>query len=369
MKIALLALRNSIHTARWANSLAGRGHEVHLISMQPQKADIFIRPEVVQHDLSVPAPIGYFVNAWQVRRLLSRLQPNLLHAHFASGYGTLGRLSGFRPLIISAWGSDVFKFPYESALNRRILVDNLSAAARITSSSQVMADEVVKLDGRLKDRLTVIPFGIDIDRFCPQPEKRDPRYFTIGTVKTLSRIYGIDILIRAFSELCSRMEKRQGWQGKVPRLVIIGGTPPKAEDDQTAELRQLCARLGVQDKVTFTGYVDHREVPEWLNTFDIFATLSRSDSFGVAVLEASACGLPVVVSNIGGLPEVVKEAHTGFVVPCEDVEGSVAALEKLAIDATLREQMGQAGRKHVIQSYNWEDCVTAMEMLYQEMAG
>ena len=89
----------------------------------------------------------------------------------------------------------------------------------------------------------------------------------------------------------------------------------------------------------------------------MYVALSRSESFGVAVIEASACGLPVVVSNVGGLPEVVEQGVTGFIVPPEDPAAAADALEQLLASKELRERMGSAGRDRVERLYAWEACV------------
>jgi L-malate glycosyltransferase len=82
------------------------------------------------------------------------------------------------------------------------------------------------------------------------------------------------------------------------------------------------------------------------------------------VIEASACALPVVVSDAGGLPEVVRDGQTGLVVPRDDVPALQAALKRLLLDATLRDQIGRAGRSHVERAYEWGECVERMEACY-----
>jgi len=367
MRIAFLALRNSIHTTRWVNSLAERGHEIHLISMQ--EARFPINPMVIQHDLRIPPPAGYYLNVGQVRHILSQFPPDILHAHYASGYGTLGRLARWKPLILSVWGSDVFEFPYRSRWSRRTAFANLSAAGTICSTSHVMAAQVIKLVPAVKEHLHVIPFGIDCSTFSPDSTEKDNRYITIGTIKSLGLSYGIDILLRAFTLAVNSLKNSQPAVAEVLKLVIVGGAPPFAAHDQTEFLKKLSIELGIQDHVRFVGPVDHKEVPRWLNSFDIYSTLSRSESFGVAVLEASACALPVVVSSVGGLPEVVQSDRTGFIVPPEDPEKAAQALLKLVTNVSLRKSMGQAGLQFVLQNYEWGKCVTAMEQIYTQVKG
>src|SRR5690554_4772645 len=143
MKIALLALAHSIHSVRWANALAGRGHEVHLISSTENIDPLHKRVRL--HELPIPAPLGYFLNVIALRRILAAIEPHVLNTHFASGYGTLARLTKFSPNVLSVWGSDVFDFPLKSGFHKRLIQANLQTAQWICSTSHVMADEVRSL--------------------------------------------------------------------------------------------------------------------------------------------------------------------------------------------------------------------------------
>ncbi len=147
------------------------------------------------------------------------------------------------------------------------------------------------------------------------------------------------------------------------RLLIVGDGP------QSAELEALAHQLSIAQRTQFAGAVAHAEVPAWLNRLDIYAAPSRldSESFGVAVIEASACALPVVVSDAGGLPEVVQDGETGLVVPRDDVPALQAALKRLVLDAALRQELGRRGRAHVAREYEWGHCVDVMERCYAQV--
>jgi len=99
----------------------------------------------------------------------------------------------------------------------------------------------------------------------------------------------------------------------------------------------------------------------------VAVSVSESESFGVAIIEASACGLPVIVSDVGGLPEVVVANKTGLIVRREDVSGTAEAIIKLVRDRDLREQMGLNGRLHVQENYEWSKNVSQMEEVYAKV--
>ncbi len=357
MKLAFLAARSSIHTVRWVNALAERGHEVYLLSIQ--KGGDTLDERVKVHYLPIAAPAGYYFNAWTVKKLLSTLKPDILHAHYASGYGTLGRLSGFHPYILSVWGSDVYDFPLKSPVHRKIIVRNLRAADWLCSTSHVMKDQTLSLFPT--PNISVIPFGIDTRKFNKISDQRpDKEEIVVGTVKTLAPKYGIDVLIRAFALARESMIKGNYKDAAKLRLLIVGGGP-----DET-KLKNLARELNIADITTFCGRVPHEEVPKYLNSMDIYVavSVSESESFGVAIIEASACGLPVIVSDVGGLPEVVVANKTGLIVRREDVSGTAEAIIKLVRDRDLREQMGLNGRLHVQENYEWSKNVSQMEEVY-----
>ena len=358
-RIALLGPANSIHLQRWAQALVERGHAVGVFTQHacdrrllPAAANVFLLPR--------RGALGYFTNAWRARELLTRWRPDVVNAHYASGYGTTAALCGVRPVLLSVWGSDVYDFPYDSALKGRLIRGNLRRATAIASTSHAMARQVQRLTPE-RTEIAVTPFGVDLARFRPDPARRTPGRLTIGIVKSLAPKYGVDLLLRAFAGLVADAEVQA-----LPdecRLLVVGDGP------QRAELESLAHKLGIASRTDFAGAVAHAEVPAWLNRFDIYVAPSRldSESFGVAVIEASACALPVIVSDVGGLPEVVRDGETGLIVPRDDAPALQAALKRLVRDAGLRERLGQAGRAHVQQAYEWEHCVDLMARCYERV--
>ncbi len=346
-----IADAGSIHTVRWVNAIAGRGWAVHLLSIRPPREPL--ASGVTVHAAPWPAPAGYFLNAPFVRRTEAAVRPDLVHAHYVSGYGTLAALADRHPLILSVWGSDVYEFPATSPLHAWLVRRNLGKAELVLSTSEVMARHAGRYTAR---PIEVTPFGIDLERFRPRTVASPyaPDDIVVGTVKTLAEKYGTEYLVRAFALVKARHP------GLPLKLLLVGGGP------QEAALRQLVAALGLEAVTRFTGRVGHAEVADYQNMLSVSVSVSTQDSesFGVAVLEASACGKPVVVSSVGGLPEVVEDGVTGLVVPPRDPQRTAEAIERLVTDAALRARMGPAGRERVARRYDWERCVDRMLELY-----
>lgn len=356
MKIAYLAAKNSIHAVRWLNAMASSGHDVHLLTLHQGGDPLDGRIRIYQMPFGPVS--GYFLNApWLIRKLML-IKPQLVHINYASGYGTLGTISGFHPRIISVWGSDVYEFPTRSRLARKLVAHTLRTADQITSTSQTMAEHTRRIFPGIR-KIEIIPFGIDVDKFHPDDRPVDSGVIVVGTVKSLAPLYGIDIMIKAFSEAVRALRTRSADSGAKLRLYIAGDGPSRPE------LESLVQSLGLKEWTTFAGHLAHAEVPKALNRLNIFVNTSDNESFGVAILEASSCGLPVIVSDVGGLPEVVEDGKTGFIVPRGDIKATAEAIVKLATNPDLRRKMGEAGRKRVGEMFCWKENVMTMEELYR----
>ena len=355
LRIVLLGPANSIHIQRWANGLASRGLDVHLLTAH----DVIrgIDPLIKVHRLQHSAPWAYLLSATEIENHLNVIKPDLLNVHYATGYGLLARRSGFQPTLLSVWGSDVYDFPEKSALHRWLIRGNVHSAEAVASTSECMARRTSLVAS--PKQLFVTPFGVDESLFKPAPTGEKRGKLVIGTVKALSKKYGIDVLIHAFASTAQEL-------GASTELSLeITGTGP-----EEAALKELVGRLGISSVVTFHGAVPHARVPEMLQRLDIFAALSRDDSesFGVAAVEAAACGLPVVVSDADGLAEVTRHGKTGVVVPKGNHQAAAFALVQLAKDKELRQTLGAAGRQHVLDHYTWNQSLDTMIAAYQMVA-
>lgn len=350
MKAVLLGAANSIHTARWANGLASRGVQVFLISTHDSTHELDSRVRL--HILKHRAPQGYFFNFIEVRALLRQIQPDLVNAHYATGYGLLARLAGFHKTLLSVWGSDVYDFPVKSMFHRRFLKGNLQAATAIASTSHCMAKKT--METYRHRQVFITPFGIDERKFKPRETTREETKIVIGTIKSLEPKYGVDTLIEAFALAVNHYSNSN--------QLILEITGDGSELDN---LRALAESLGIDKQVFFHGAVGHERVPDLLNRLDIFVALSRYESFGVAILEASASGKPVIVSDAEGPAEVTIDGETGFIVPREDAKAAADAILELIKDKKFRMQMGQVGRLHVLEHYTWDKSLDYMIDAYK----
>lgn len=361
MKIVLLAGANSIHTIRWANGLEEAGLKVYLISQHPLTHKL--NKNVHYYELPYRGVVGYFLMVKKVKALVHNIKPDILNAHYASGYGTTARLVGFHPYVLSVWGSDIFLFPKKSSLHRWLVQKNLSTADQVASTSYCMAEETNKLT-KLRNDIVITPFGVDENDFLNNRNYEKSGFLNkdkiiIGTVKSLKPVYGIDLLIKSFALLYEKLKITHPLLAEILILRIVGG------GTELNKLQALTESLKIHEKVEFVGRVDHERVPSELAKLDIYVALSRSESFGVAILEAGLNQCPVIVTNVGGLPELVIDHKTGIIVESENIIQAAEAMYELITEPKLIAEYGRNAQQHVLENYTWKASIIKMINVFE----
>jgi glycosyltransferase involved in cell wall biosynthesis len=358
MKVLLLADTYSEHTEKWATSLANEGIEIGLFSFnkasyewhQHKNITVFFEPEQKINAEKTLTKLAYLKYVTVLKKILRHFNPDILHAHYATSYGLVGALANFHPFVISSWGTDVMKFPNKNFVAKSILGYNFKKADLLCATSNTIADHIKLVTNK---PVSVIPFGIDLNKFQKKQVHSlfNDGEFVIGSIKPLETIYNINVLIRAFSLL---HEKHRHL-----RLLIIG------EGSIEQDLKGLCNTLGISEKVKFTGRVPFNEINKYYNMLDVLVNISEYESFGVSVIEAMACEKPVIVSNVGGLKEIVINDQVGLKVEIGSIDQTAKAIEELACNQTTCEQIGKNGRAHVTENYNWQANLKKMIVSYE----
>lgn len=362
MKVLIISDAQSVHTQRWVSSLAEKGVEVVLYSIKPFLDDFYSSRKIECHffDLFsykrerkgiVEAVKKHFQAVRHLRKVLRETKPDILHAHYATSYSLIAALSGFHPLVVSIWGSDIYIFPKQLKINKFIVKYTLRKADKILSTSHVMAKEASKYTSKDID---ITPFGVDTTLFkrtSPPPKGK----FVIGSVKTLSHKYGTEYLIRAFKEVREKNPSLNCY------LELVGKGPDERK------LKNLAHRLGVSDRVIFTGYIRNDILPRVFDRFSVACYMSLSESFGVSAIEAMACNCPVVTSDADGFTEVVEDGVTGIIVPRYDYSAAARAIQVYIDDPSKIVTMGAAGRERVSALYQWSDNVDTMISIYKSV--
>ncbi len=382
MKVLVVSDAQSVHTQRWVSALKERGIDIVLYTIKPVTDDFYSSRGIKcrffdlfsfkREKKGVFSAISLHIKAVKdLKRAIREEKPDILHAHFATSYAFIAALAGFRPFIVSVWGSDVYLYPKRSRASRFIVEYSLGKADKILSTSHVMAKECSKYTGK---PIEITPFGVDVSFFKrvgtgnqtsngkSSAEEQDSilqesqrREFVVGSVKTLAPNYGTDTLIRAF-EIVVRNNPQVNC-----RLELVGKGPFEAR------LKELAKELGIADKVIFRGFVEQAELPELFSSFSIACYLSISESFGVSAVEAMSCSCPVVASDADGFTEVIENGVTGVIVPKCNPQAAADAIQRFIDNPQDIEEMGRAARERVCALYRWEDNVDTMISIYKSV--
>jgi glycosyltransferase involved in cell wall biosynthesis len=349
VRVCYLADAPYIHTRRWVRHFAGRGWDTDVISFRPAEIE-GSRVHYVDGWERL-GKLRYLIHARRVRRLVRDLKPDLVHALHLTSYGFLAALADVHPCIVSVWGTDILQAPRLSPFHWAITRYALRRADHVTATGARLAEATLRYVPPGKP-VTVIPYGVDLEQFRPQPHQPGSDVI-VGSVGRLSPEKGLKYLLHAFAQI-------ETDQPRV-RLILAGDGPERQR------LERLAARLQLDDRVDFLGDIPHEQVPQVLARLDIFAMPSTYEGFGVAAIEAAAMEVPVVASNVYGIPDVVDDGVTGLLVPPKDVSDLAQALRSLISDEERRRQMGRAARSFVAERYSWEKNTAEMESLYGEM--
>jgi D-inositol-3-phosphate glycosyltransferase len=295
---------------------------------------------------------------------------DIIHSHYWLS-GLVGQT------LKAAWGvPHVTMFHTLGEIKNRSSYNEHETVLRIESEAKVIAgaDRVICATDQERSfirqlyaadaaKVTVIPLGVDLDRFRPAAKSlarealglKDERIVLfVGRIEPLK---GVDILIDAAAMLESDIDCS---------VLIVGGD--ESSEVQVARLKDLARDRGIDHRVAFVGAVDHEQLPLYYNAADVCVVPSHYESFGLVAVEAMASGLPVVASRVGGLTGTVKDGETGYLIPWLCPEPFAERIELLLDNEPLRQSLGDAAREAVAR-YRWENVAGAVMDVYRELTG
>ena len=277
-----------------------------------------------------------------------------LHAHYISEPALLAELAAKILNIsysVSAHAKDIY-------LTRPADIrERLTSAAFVTTCTAHNADYLRRLGEQFGDKIHLVYHGIDSEQFCPAPQhiNRDPFQFTaIGRYKEKK---GFDLLVEACAMLIE--------QGHRFHCEIIG------YGDQRPYLEQLIADYNVGSRVSLKAPVAHDELPNLLRQASAFVLpcrlMDNGDRDGIpnSMLEAMACGVPVISTNVSGIPEVVSSFHNGLLVEPDNTHALAGAMSLFLSDQGMRDTFGKRGRTTIVERFNWQKNTKTLTGLLQ----
>ena len=345
-------------------AMARRGHRVAFLSDKPPARLDLSCPNISFHavatlDYPVPAQSSYALAlAAEMIEVAQKERLDLLHVHYAvphalGAYLARQILGAAAPnVIVTLHGTDVTRIggdPKFSSLVRFAVL----ACDGITAPSGWLAEQAYRNLGLPRETIIeVIPNFVDTHRFCPSRGEVTSAERILTHVSNFRPLKRIEDVVRIFARIRSEMPAR---------LHLVGDGPERPR------VEGLVDSLGLAGAVKFFG--EGADVAEVLQGSDVFLLPSETESFGLGALEAMACGVPVVASNVGGLPEVVLDGKTGFLAPVGNLEEMAKQVRRLLTDADLHARMSRAARARVEAHFQLEPATDRYQAVYYRVVG
>ncbi len=350
-------------------ALAERGHVIHLFSylrpirMPPDTPRVhFHEVEVTTYPLFKYPPYTLSL-ATKLAVTCRQTRIDILHAHYAIPHSICAYLcrqiigDDAPKLVTTLHGTDINLLGLDESFFE-ITRFGLLQSDGVTAVSSHLAQQTCQ-DFRVDREVRVIHNFVDTERFSPRHRSDRVRAdfagddeVLIGHLSNFREVKRVGKVIEIFRRIHRELPAR---------LVLIGDGP-----DREPTLN-LVGELGLQEHVVFLG--THREVPEILPQLDLFLLPSRYESFGLAALEAMACGVPVVASRVGGLPEVVLDGEGGFLCPPDDVDAFARRAIEILSDGELRARLTHGARRRAETLFTRDRIVDRYEEYYRDVLG
>lgn len=352
------------HICGLLRNVSSRWFRVHLVC-DPALHNRFrdaIPDDIAVTPLALSSP-RHLASALQFARLLRRERTQVVHSHmfwsslFASPIAWACRVPA---IIETLHGTEAWRTGWKaSCFVDRAVTQFVSRHVAVCDSDARFLESRKQVPAR---KISVIHNGVDIRRFAVPENTRIAIRHSLGFSATdlvlivVARFHsgkGHRVLFDALRQLVRVYPNL--------KLICLG------EGEQESELRAVCGQFGLTGYVRFVGY--QKNVPEWLAAADINVLPTFYEGFPLTILEAMACGLPTIASNVGGVPEAVEQDVSGLLVPPGDSQRLAEALAVLAADPMRRIQMGQAARIRLQQNFLLEQQITCTEKMYLDLCG
>jgi glycosyltransferase involved in cell wall biosynthesis len=359
MRILYFSRDYTTHDRRFLSALAKTGHQVFYLRLERRGLQLEDRPLPPEIDLvrwaggSRPARLQDGPRLLiDLKRVIRKINPDLIQAGPIQTAALLAALSGFHPLVSTSWGYDLLHDAERSAWHRRATRFTLSRSDALVGDCNPVRQKAIAF-GMPDEKIVTFPWGVNLQHFNPgRPERapgKDPHFFTLISTRGWEPIYGVDVIARAFVKAAQEIASQNspGSQPELRLLMLAGGS-------QAAMLRQIFLSGGVQDQVLIPGQVSQADLPHYFRSADLYLSASHSDGTSISLLEAMACGRPVLVSDIPGNCEWVTPDVQGWWFPDGDPDALAQGILEAIEQRDRLAEMGCAARRLAEEKADWE---------------
>lgn len=364
MKILYIADSTSVHTKRWVGYFRDAGHDISIITLGKKRETLPGIRHLANFEAFYYGSPFFLPVLFQARRIARKENPDIVHGHFVHQYGWLAALVGRHPLVMTAWGTDILNLPESSRLKigKYLTQYALKKADLLTATSEHLKREMIRLGAR-DDRVHVIFWGVDIDRFRPDVDtttlrkklKIDPDQTIILSNRNHSELYNNDIVIEAMVQVLK----------SYPRAILI---LQNSGGNLEPQLRSLVRKLGIDSSARFLPQFNHEELPALYAIADIYVSVPSWDAGPVSLKEAMACGAVPIISDLPGPREWVTDEVNGKIVPIRSAEKLTEAITDLLRHREKRTRFTLKNTQTIKENAAHVDQMKKMEGLYQLLA-
>lgn len=275
-----------------------------------------------------------------VKRLNKIFNFDVIHAHrvFPEGFaGVLLSKYLRKPIVVTIHGSDINSLFAKSFFIRKMILFALSRADKVIVISKDLERKVLKTGIVKKEKVVVLFNGVDLGKFKEQDKIKARKKLLLPQEKKIILFVGNLIEVKNPLLLIEVVRKVKKGKNGDYLFVMIG------EGSLKREIGNRISKYSLGEIVMMTGAKPHEELPVWMAATDCLVLPSKSEGMGIVLLEAMACGLPIIATRVGGIPEVINDGETGILITSNDVGELERSITRLIDDKKLREKMGENG--------------------------
>jgi glycosyltransferase involved in cell wall biosynthesis len=361
MKILYVSSNGGIHDYRFLKKLAA-DHEV--LFLHYAAFEIIDEIDTIEHlqiiskkpafrSMPLISERGHF------KKVLKDFKPDIIHSGYVWQVGILAANSGFHPHLSMPWGSDVLLDPDKSFTIKKLVSKVMRSCDHIQCDAEFVKQKIKNDYSLSEEKITVFPWGIDLEQFKKTDKSKARKYLNLEENKFIflftrhfAVVYGVDNLLEAFRIFSED-------KNDVMMLML-------SEGPRKVEALKYISDHGLDEKIQVIGKVPNKELPAFLNASDVFVSPSISDGTSLSLLEAMACGLGLIVTDVPAIKEWVTDDN-GLMVKIDNVKELIEAMEKYYSSRSLINEHGSINIKISQERANWDKNYLKLNGIYDDL--
>jgi len=364
LKICFLGDTAAPHLFRWIKYFSEKGYLIEIITTNPitlnNEYQIHLLKKIFKSSKTIFRILNLIPILIQLKLLIKKINPDIIHAHSISPYAYLVTLLNFHPFVVTPWGNDILIDIKNSKLEKFLTKKSLDKADLITCDGKNTKNAITGL-GITSKKIRFITFGVDVEKFKSNSDKKllkNELFSTYSKIvistRFLTKIHNVETLIKAIPFVVKSLPDT--------KFLIVGGGP------EQEYLINLSKSLKIFASIIFAGSVEENGMISLLQISDIYISTSLSESgLAASTAEAMACELPIINTQTGDIDLWIKNNQNGFIIPVKKPEILAEKIIFLLKNDDLRKKWGELNRKTIIERNNYYKEMKKVENIYKTL--